>query len=260
MATAGSQETSSSSSPHSAELLASAQLKRGRPPLKSSQQQQQPKLKARRVQSADAAVPPAAAESPPQQQQGAPEPPPKRTTPRAAASATPSRAFKSSSSSSSSQYESIAKRKREAARIAPIHAFVHFSNDAGAAAALAPELRMFGLVIDGHAVRTSAASEHSLLYVGGLPSGMTPQSVALVLSTVLKEEAFDLSVKDQLHLRHGMLCNGEVLLEFSTHADAMAAATALRGLILGPGMQPIVVAWAMPDEWRRAKPRLPIYF
>ena len=156
-------------------------------------------------------------------------------------------------------YEAVERRRREAARTAPLHGFVYFTRPEDAAAVLAPDLRMFGVVLGREAVKTAPAATAVRLYVGNLPPGMPPQAVALSLSTLLQTAGYELLVRDQAHLRHGMLCRGDTLIEFPDHASAVTAAHALRGALIAPG-HALVVAWAGSDEWRQARPRVPIYF
>ena len=60
----------------------------------------------------------------------------------------------------------------------------------------------------------------------------------------------------------GVTSNGEVLLQFACHADAVAAAHELRGAkLLGMGIYEaggaLVVGWGSPEDWLQARPRLP---
>lgn len=130
---------------------------------------------------------------------------------------------------------------------------MYFSTREAAARATSPPLRAFGIVIHGQACRTDAAASQTVLHVSLAARGTPPEAVRLMLSDLLSG-AFDLALTDRERLRHGMLCNGEVLLEFGSHGDALAAAHELAADAR------VIVGWALPGEWRAARPRMPIYF
>ena len=116
----------------------------------------------------------------------------------------------------------------------------------------------------GQACRIEEAESQRVLHVTFAARGMSPEAVRLSLEAMLQQHSsapaplpsggLELALVDRRKLRHGMLCNGEVLLEFDSHAEALAAAHALSG---DPR---VVVGWALPGEWQGARPRLPIYF
>jgi hypothetical protein len=144
--------------------------------------------------------------------------------------------------------------KRKASASSPLHA---------AALATCDALRLFGIVIGSQSgsqsCRITPASEARVLYVGGLRASQTPDYVCALLSEWLSDCGMELTPTDRGRVRSGIVSNGEVFIEFPSHADAVMAAYALRGAELGP-KEPIVVGWASNDEWRNARPRMPVYF
>jgi hypothetical protein len=64
---------------------------------------------------------------------------------------------------------------------------------------------------------------------------------------------------DSHRLRLGTVSCGHCYLKFSTHRDALAAAKAMTGLELAPGVT-LDVGWADAKDWHKAAPRLPAYF
>lgn len=137
----------------------------------------------------------------------------------------------------------------------PLVAFAYFATPEEAARATSPVLRAFGVVIHGQSCRTGAAAEQRVLHVALAVRGLSPEAARLTLSELLASLGdFDLTLADREQLRHGMLCNGEALVELESHEDALEVAHALSA---DPRL---VVGWALPGEWEAARPRMPIYF
>jgi hypothetical protein len=140
--------------------------------------------------------------------------------------------------------------------------FNHSSSfrDVQAAAATNSALRLFGLVIDNQACLVSPASEQRVLHVTSPVPGLPPQAMCAALTDILRPTlGLDLTLRDTDRVRHGMLCNGEVVIEFESHESAVAAAHLLRKAY-ATEEERFVVGWALPNEWRAAQPRLPVYF
>lgn len=159
--------------------------------------------------------------------------------------------------------EVLERRRREATASAPVNGFVYFRTPEDAAVVTQQVVSLFGVVLDGCAVKTAPAAEWRRLHVSNLPRTLTPAAMAECLSVLLAGAGLRLSLADQAAMRQGMTSNGEVVIEFESHADAVAAAHELRGSKVSPSPLSenggtVVVGWASRDDWRQAKPRAPI--
>jgi hypothetical protein len=156
-------------------------------------------------------------------------------------------------------YKVVEERRQKYANQSPLCAFVYFASREGFEKVCTEDLRLFGIVIKNQACKIEPAGDRKVLHLSNLPKGMTADAVSLSLNNLLHEAHGGARLSDKGRLRHGVVCNGDVLLEFPTHTSAVRAALLLRGTELTPGNS-IVVGWALGDEWRQARPRLPAYF
>jgi len=156
-------------------------------------------------------------------------------------------------------FKTLDERRRSFNVHSPLVAFVYFEDEAGAAASSSEDLRLFGMVLRNQACRVQHAQEQRVLYIGGLPSALTPEATQELFDSLLAAAGLQVQLPDRGRLRQGIVGTGEVFVEFPCHEDAVRAAYCLRGAELVMG-KPVVVGWAAADEWRQARPRMPVYF
>ena len=153
----------------------------------------------------------------------------------------------------------LERRRREFESAAPVTGFLHLRSPEDAAIVTQEAIAVFGISLGGAAARTSPVREARTLHVSNIPRGLTPDATVAALGALLEGAGLGLSLVDADALRHGMISNGEVLIEFETHG-ALEAAHELRGAKLvasavyneGGAM---VIGWASAAEWRKGKPR-----
>lgn len=162
------------------------------------------------------------------------------------------------------------RKRREFEDAAPITGFVYFASPEDVAFMTQDAVALFGIVLDGaNPVKTSRAGERRTLLVH-CPSlrGLTSEGAAEVLSCVLEGAGLRVSASDTASKRLGLTNNGEVLLEFQTHTDAVVAAHELRNARVplpaavkggshgGLTDERVLVGWATREDWRKARPRV----
>jgi hypothetical protein len=137
-----------------------------------------------------------------------------------------------------------------------LQGFAYFATPAAARAATCPALRHFGLVIDKLACPVVPAAELRTLLLRRVPRGMTHDAVLVALNFTLAGKDAGLRAVPTMRYRHNVVAetDGSMLLTFPTHADAVRAAAALRGVrwrdygnSRGRGL---VVGWATPLAYK----------
>ena len=141
-----------------------------------------------------------------------------------------------------------------------MHAFVTFEDSAGAAAATAPALRLFGVVIRDTACKVSPAADARVVHLAGMPNDLVPELAHMLLQQLLglSGSAFQLSLLDTRRLSGHMVSNGTVLLHMPTHKDAAMLVAGLHGVAL-PGGRTLSAGWGTQAEWRATRPRMPSF-
>lgn len=192
---------------------------------------------------------------------------------------------------SRSAHKTYSERRRAANVHSPLLAFVTFADEAAAARASSEVMRLFGIVIHNHACKVEPASAARTLHVSGLEH-VSVEGTKALLADVLAGAGFgSLSYENEGEVRSkgasgksaaaassaaegsdaaastasavappaspAVSCNGEALIEFRSHGDALRAAFLLRGAFLrrDRGSSPLVVGWATKDDWAAASPK-----
>lgn len=144
----------------------------------------------------------------------------------------------------------------------PLHAVVTFQDAAGAQAATSDFLKLFGIVLHERACPVLPARAMKTLHLSGLPTDCPPAALQAMIESAIavrRGGRFRLQCVDDAKLSHRAGCNGEAYLRLPTHRDAAVVLAQLQGLELARA-SPITLGWATQDEWRSAKPGMPLLF
>lgn len=74
-----------------------------------------------------------------------------------------------------------------------------------------------------------------------------------MLSRILAPVNLNLELKDSGRMRPILISSGECFVAFRSHADAMLAYGELQGAVVAQSAQ-LVVGWATPQIWAKARP------
>lgn len=166
----------------------------------------------------------------------------------------------------------------------PLNAFVLFEDQFSAEKATSPSMKLFGITINVRgqcpastphltspyasqmtACTTIPARDSRVLYIGNWQTVMSPTAVSSIVSKIMSDsgvwyEGQQIRIADADRMGSYIVSNGDVFLSCNSHSEACVLASTLRGVEVDYNF-PLVVSWASPEEWARARPAvMPRFF